>query len=372
MTVFRTYIKRLFGRPWMIVLTVAIPMLIVMVVGGGGSGDAMRVALIDHDDSVLSRMVSDAVAPVAHFVEVEEGEITSALVDGGIEYALVVPAGMQDEVIAGERARIETYSLQGVQMTRSVRSAADAVLSAAHNVARVVDGDRDAFLRTVERVREGRFSLQSEPHRSERGALSSGEAQGLSQLIGLLTFTMLLMTMAACLIFLTDIEKGIFHRTLAGPVSLQRYMFETNAAFFCATALQAVAGTIVLWIVFPQLNSEAVVSVGAILIVFALVGVSFTLAVSNIMKTARRTAIASNFLIMMMVMLGGAFWPYDIMPVYLQHIGTLSPARWTTSATASALSGAPFAEILPNLGILLLFAIVFQLLGSWRRVDVAK
>ena len=372
MTVFRTYVKRVVGRPWMIALTVAIPVLILVIVGAGGSGNAMRVALIDHDDTLLSRMVIEAVAPVATFVEVEEEEITSALVDGRIEYALVMPAGMQQQVIAGGRARVDAYSLQGVEMTRTVRSAADAVLSAAHNVARVVDGERDAFVAAMEGVRGGRFAVQTETYRSERGALGASEAAGLSQLMGLLTMTMLFLAMTTCLMFLSDIEKGTFHRTLAGPLSVRRYMLETNAAFFCATVLQAVAGALVLAMVFPQLSAEAVFSAGAILTAFAMVAVSFTLAVANTMKTVRRTGIATNFLIMPMVMLGGAFWPFEIMPDYLQRVGTFSPTRWATSATAAVLSGAPFTEIVPHLGVLVLFAVVFQLLGSWRRVDVAK
>ncbi len=372
MTVFRTYIKRVVGRPWMIALTVAIPVLIAVIVGVGGSGNAMRVALIDHDDTFLSRMVIEAVAPAATFVDLEEEEITGALVNGRIEYALVMPAGMQERVIAGRRARVETWSLQGVQMTRFVRSAADAVLSAAHNVARTVDGDRDAFVAVMQAVQAGSFALETETYRSERGALAAGEAAGLSQLMGLLTMTMLLLAMTTCLMFLADIEKGTFHRTLVGPLSVRRYMLEANAAFFCVTVLQAVAGAIVLSMVFPQLTAEAVLSAAAILAAFAMVAVSFTLAVANTMKTVRRTAIATNFLIMPMVMLGGAFWPFEIMPDYLQRVGAFSPTRWATSATAAAFSGAPFAEIVPHLGVLLLFAVVFQLLGSWRRVDVAR
>ena len=372
MTVYKTYLKRIIGRPWMIVLTVAIPILIVMIVSAGATANGMRVAFIDRDDSLLSAMVRESVGPVAVFVDVDYDELPAALVDHRIEYALVIPAGTQQHVIGGGRARVEVFSLQGVQMTRTVRSAAHAVLSAAHNVARFVDGDREQFIATMERVREGRFTVQTKTYRSDRGALASGEAAMVAQLIGMLTLTMLLMTMGTCLMFLKDVEDGTFHRTLVGPVSVRRYMLETNAAFFCGAVLQAVAASLALGMAFPQLGPSMLLSVAAILSAFALVAVSFTLAVANTMKTVKRTAVTTNFLIMPMVMLGGAFWPFDIMPAYLQRIGALSPTRWTTAATASALSGAPFAELAPQLAILILFAVVFQLLGSWRRVDVAR
>ena len=372
MTVFRTYLKRITARPWMILMTIAIPALIVLIVGAGGGGNGMRVALIDHDGSLLSRMVRDTVAPVAVFVDVDYDEIGTALVDGRIEYALVLPSGMQAAVVAGERASVQTFSLQGVQMTRLVTSAASSVLSAAHNVALHADGDAERFERAMARVRDGSFRLEPESFRSERGALTASDAAGVSQLIGMLTLTMLVTAMGTCIMFLKDVEDGTFHRTIAGPISLRRYMLETNAAFFGVTVLQAIAAALAVQTAVPQLHPTALLMVTATLVAFALVAVSFTLAVANAMKTVKRTAIAANFLIMPIVMLGGAFWPFDIMPDYLQRIGAFSPTRWTTSATASALSGASFADIVPQLGILLLFAIVFGLLGSWRRVDVAR
>ncbi|TVQ16939.1 MAG: ABC transporter permease [Spirochaetaceae bacterium] len=372
MIVLKTYLRRMAARPWMIALTMAVPVLMVLTVSGGGGGNGMRVALIDRDDSLLSQMVRDAVEPVALFVEVEYEQIGAALVDGRIEYALVLPSGMQEAVIGGGRARVETYSLHGVQMTRMIRSAADAVLSAAHNVALRTDGDTERFERALVRVRDGRFQLEMETFRSDRGALATDQAGSVSQLIGFLTLTMLLSGLGTSLLFLKDVEDGTFHRTIAGPISLRRYMVETNAAFFGVAALQAIAAVLALRIAVPQLSPNALLMVSAILATFALVAVSATLAVANTMKTVRRTAITANFLIMPVVMLGGAFWPFDIMPDYLQRIGAFSPTRWTMTATSAVLSGASLADIAAQLGVLVLFAIVFGLLGSWRRVDVAK
>jgi ABC-2 type transport system permease protein len=372
MIVFKSYLKRIVARPWMVLLTVAIPALIVLIMSTGSTGNRMRVTVIDRDDSPLSRMVRDAIDPVAVFIDVEYDQIASALVEHRIEYALVLPAGMQAAVVAGERARVQAYSIQGIQMTRMVRSAADTVLSAAHDVALHTEGDDERFESAMERVRDGSFGLQVDTFRSDRGALTANEAAGVSQLIGMLTLTMLLTTMGTCIMFLKDVEDGTFHRTIAGPVSVRRYMLETNAAFFAVALLQAIATALALQIAVPQLTASALVMVVAILAAFALVAVSFTLAVANTMKTVKRTAITANFLIMPIVMLGGAFWPFDIMPEYLKQIGAFSPTRWTTSAAASALSGASFGEIVPQLGVLMLCAIVFGLLGSWRRVDVAK
>ncbi len=371
MTIFATYVKRVFAGPWIILLTIVVPVLIVLLVGVDG-GAGIRVALFDYDKSELSRMVTDAVTPVSVFVDIEEDEIDEALLDGRVEYALILPQGLEDAVLRGERAGLRSHSLQGVEMTGSVRSAANALLSTAHNVARHVEGDRDAFRRAMGLVGDGRFALQTETFRSERAALPTDQASGVSRLVGLLTLTMLAMVVITCFIFLKDVETGTFHRTLAGPMSVRRYMVETNGAFFLVTVLQGIAAAIVIGIIFPQLGLMATLMLVLVLAVFSLVAVSLGLAVANIAKTVRRTQVTVNFLLIPMAMLGGAFWPVEIMPRFLQRLADFTPIRWVTSATQALLSGAELTEIVPHIGILLLFAVVFQLLGSWNRVDIAR
>lgn len=372
MTILSTYLKRVFARPWMILLTVAAPALIVVLTNVGGNQTGIGVAFFDYDRSALSRAVADAIAPVSRFVELEEEEIGEALLDGRIQYALILPEGIEDEVLRGERARVRTHSLQGVEMTGSVGSAADAVLSAAHNIARYVDGDRDAFARALALSADGRFTVQTETRPSERVALSRSAAAGVSQLVGMVTLTMLIVTLMLSLYFLQDIQSGVFHRALVSPVSVSRYMIETNAAFSLATLLQGIATAVVVAVVFPGLNIEVSLSLALVLTVFTLVAVSFALAVAGIAKTVRRAQLMFNILLIPMAMLGGAFWPVEIMPPFFQRVSDFTPIRWVTSATQELLSGAGFTEIVPHLGVLLLFAVVFQFLSSWRRVDIAK
>lgn len=371
MNVFTHYIRRLVRRPLTLALTAVVPALIVLAVGSTTSGARMRAAVVDRDGSALSAMVRDAVGQAAALIELGYEDIEDALVEGRIEYALALPAGMQDSVAAGNRAVVEEFSLPGVGMTRAARSAADAVLSVAHNLARQADGDPKALERYLAGVGEGAYSLAFEPSGDQARAPAVDQAEGLAQLLGLLTLTMLFSSLGASLMFLKDIEAGTYRRVLTGPVSAPRYALEASLAFFAASGLQAVAAGAALRLSFPTLATGALLAVTAALLCFALVAVSFTQALANAFRTPKRTAVATNFLAMPMAMLGGAFWPFDIMPEYLRRAGSFMPTRWASLAAADALSGAGPAELAPKLGVLLLFALVFQLLGAWGRVDAA-
>lgn len=372
MTVCSTYLRRILARPWTLALTIAIPVLLALLGRADGGEARLRVALFDRDESELSRMVTDALEPIAVFVDIEYDRVEAGLIDGRIEYAIVIPGGLEEAILRGEEARLRTYSLEGVEMTAAIRAAADGVLSAAGTVARRTRGDREAFTRAMGRAENGRFAVRTETVRGERATLAESRIQGIARLIGILTLTMLFMTTIASFMFLQDIKTGVFHRSLAGPVSVRRYMIEANLAFFLATLLQGVAAALVIRAVFPDIAAHTVLMLLVILAAFSLVAVSFSLAVATVAKTVRRTQVTINFIAIPMAMLGGAFWPVEIMPEVLQRIGDFTPIRWTTSAAHAALSGAQFGAVLPHVGILLLFAVVFQCMGTWKKVDVAR
>lgn len=372
MTVLSTYIKRVYSKPWMILLTLAVPVLIVVISNAGGGQSGLRVALYDDDNSVLSRAVADAIAPVSRFVDIDRSSVEQALVEARIEYALILPSGLQERVLRGEQAVVESYSLHGVEVTGAIEAAADSVFSAAHAIAGAVDERAEEFELALARTLENGITVNAVAGLPEGRAMSRPAATGLAQLVAFVTVAMFFSTLILSQYFLEDRKVGVFHRTLAGPISLRGYMLETNGAFLLVTALQAVATAATVVVVFRELPATAGLLLGLTLVLCALVAVSFALAIAGLSTTLRRSQLLFNLILMPMVMLGGAFWPVEIMPPLFQRIAAFTPIMWVVEATEQVLQGAGFSTIAPHLGVLLLFAVVFQLLSSWRRVDVAR
>ena len=87
----------------------------------------------------------------------------------------------------------------------------------------------------------------------------------------------------------------------------------------------------------------------------------------------RQAGIIASLLITPMSMLGGLLWPREVMPVILQQIGRFMPAAWVMDAAQRLILGSPLAKMFPGeMLIMFLYTLVFFLLGSWRRVDVAR
>jgi ABC-2 type transport system permease protein len=106
----------------------------------------------------------------------------------------------------------------------------------------------------------------------------------------------------------------------------------------------------------------------------ALMVVSFALAMSGLgmmMAALVRTVAQANalgtVLVLSMSALGGAWWPLEIVPAWLQAVGKLSPIYWAMSGFHDIITrGLGVTAVLPEVGVLVGFTAVFLLIGLWR------
>ncbi|MCS6870131.1 MAG: ABC transporter permease [Anaerolineae bacterium] len=108
--------------------------------------------------------------------------------------------------------------------------------------------------------------------------------------------------------------------------------------------------------------------IAAVVVFFTLCATALGLATAAVARTANQAATLGFLIPMIMAPLGGAWWTLDITPQFMQVLGhVVSPIAWSQDAfTKLIYYNAGFAEIVPNLLILLLFTAVFFGFGVWR------
>ncbi len=70
-------------------------------------------------------------------------------------------------------------------------------------------------------------------------------------------------------------------------------------------------------------------------------------------------------------MLGGCFWPKEIMPDMLQRISEFVPVTWAIKGMEKILNGGSITTVGNEIIVLLLFALVFFLVGSAQKNSLA-
>lgn len=93
---------------------------------------------------------------------------------------------------------------------------------------------------------------------------------------------------------------------------------------------------------------------------------SLGLLVGAVAKTPESASAISNLVVLPMAFLGGAFFPLDFAPQWLQQLSLVFPLRhMVTGLQEVMVRGEPPASALPEMGLLVGFSVVVFLIAGW-------
>lgn len=164
-----------------------------------------------------------------------------------------------------------------------------------------------------------------------------------------------------------DRKNKILTRIGVAPVTHFKYLSQNLLAFALLLVGQSAVITCSAWLLHADVFGS-LIQLFSILSMFSVTAISFSLAWSSMFRQPESSTAVMLGIILIMAVLGGTLFPIQAMPASLQKIAMVSPTYWFHEGIMVAKNGGLFAEQLTPLGILLLFAIAFMLIGSRRKL----
>lgn len=161
--------------------------------------------------------------------------------------------------------------------------------------------------------------------------------------------------------------NNTFDRLIASGVSPNTLF----AGKWLGTAARALMQAIVLWAVgllFFNIGmgtdplATVLVTLGMLI-----ASASFALFLASVVKTTQAAESATVLAALTMAALGGSWWPLFIMPEWMQTLAKVTPHAWANEAFANLMIfGATLGDVAINIGVLLLFGLVFAVIAATR------
>lgn len=367
MTIFIYNMKRILKRKLNIIFMIVIPVVFILVSMAAAQGSSMLpVGVVDNDNTKLTSMLVESLKGRCIIVKVNEDEIKSDIINGSIYYAVVIDKGFTKSIIDGEETKIKSYSISESNAAVPVKMYIENFINAAKNIGSVSAGNEEKFYTGMDYYRDGNFTAVYKTFQ-----LKTFDKQTTLTSIGFLIMCILLLSSFSANLILEDKKYNIYSRILSTPMKIKSYMLQNILSFIAIAALQIAAVLAVMKFVFNADLGPSVPTLFAALLVFGIVSVSIGVAISSLSRDIRQANTLSTFIITPACMLGGCFWPREVMPDVLKRIGEFVPTTWALNAAEGALNGSSIIGLSKELVILLLFALVFFLLASWRKTDIA-
>jgi len=208
------------------------------------------------------------------------------------------------------------------------------------------------------------YSLSGDPNGQ---TMSAQLSQGLGQSVpGMGTMFVMMNIFAGMAALIIERQQWTLQRLAVMPVSRPILLTGKILARFCLGLLQFLV-VFLVGAAFKMNFGRDPVALILLVIVYCLAITAFAFAVGSGMKNAAQASMMGLLLTLILAPIGGAWWPMDISPKFLQMIGHASPVAWAMEGfTALTYRGATLVDILVPLGVLLAMTIVLFLIAIPR------
>ncbi|MEZ4727152.1 MAG: ABC transporter permease [Caldilineaceae bacterium] len=194
----------------------------------------------------------------------------------------------------------------------------------------------------------------------------SGIQSGFGQSVpGMGTLYVIFTVLGGTVALLRERRQWTLQRLAALPVTKAQILGGKILAYFTLGMIQYV-------IVFAAglavgLNlGNAPVAMLAVMAAFALCMTALALLLATRITSEGQANGLRNLIGLTLAPLGGAWWPLEIVPSFMQRIGHLSPVAWAMDGFHELIfNQGTFVDVLPEVGILLAIALGLFGLGIW-------
>ena len=168
-------------------------------------------------------------------------------------------------------------------------------------------------------------------------------------------------------------ERGTMDLLLVSPVRPVTIMLGKLVPYFMLSCIILAAMLTIAYTVLGLPMSDSVVNVIAISLIYIVLSLSIGLLVSTVVDTQLTALIVSAVAFMLpVIMLSGMIFPVDNMPLILQWVSCIIPARWYTEAMRKLMiEQLDFSAVMKEAVILSLMT-VFLLIVAVKKFNSGK
>ncbi len=358
-------VRRLLRERSNVFFVFVFPMLLILVIGAsfGGSFEP-RIGLIPAAGALGDALTDDLIDidDVDVVLYVSRDELVDGIQRGRLNAGVVVPHDYDTTLLGGGRASVEfvTGPDQLGQQLRSTVQAAVARQSTVVLAARLLaDGGFADQAESLELAQEAAATVAGVTVAVE----SAGEATfgdigrfdlGAPQQLVLFVF---LTSLAGSAALIQTRRWGVSRRMLATPTSAREVLLGEVLGRFGVAMVQGV---------FIMLGSLVVFGVdwgdpwaaAALLVAFSIVGAAGGMLLGSVLDNDEQGGSFGVFAGLGLAAIGGAMVPIEVFPETMQTVARFTPHAWAIEGFSDLIRhDGGFSDVIPELGILLLFGI---------------
>ena len=355
--------KQIFRDKSMLRLIFILPILQLLILSNAATFDVknIRISFIDSDNSISSRVLKDKFNANSYFSVTKEltnpKEGLDFLQKGSTDIVIEIPNQFEKMLQNEKKAELQiqinaidaaTAGVQNVYVSQIVQQVNQDIAVKIYNTT-----ENQIILSRIETI----------PSFWYNNTLNYKTFMVPGILV--LLVTMLTLFLSAMNI-VREKELGTLEQINVTPIKKYQFIIGKLFPFWVLGPIILSVGLVISKVVFnvPMLGS--ILLVYGFTSIYLLLILGFGLYISNHTETQQQAMFIAWFFMVIFILMSGLFTPIESMPKWAQNITLLNPIRYFVEFIRMVLlKGAGLKEVLPNLAVILIFAILINGLAVW-------
>ena len=308
---------------------------------------------------------------------VEDGEIDGFLVlPADFTEGLMTGSGTQLEVVADIEAIETRAALQGLAGAISSRVGSEYIVAGATIELLIKQGfiapdDTDKIEQIVQQIFQNWDGITAGESFIEISSEKVGNIEAENpanwSLTGYLVMFVFFGAALGAESIVRERQNNTLERLLTGSVSREGIL----GGIFTGTAAKGLVQILIFWLagilIFKADLGLAPAAVIILSILMVIVSSTFGVMLATLVNTQRSAGSIGVLTSLVLAPLGGCWWPLFLMPKWLQALAKISPHGWANTAfNKLMLFSADFGDVVPEMLVLVGFAVIFGIIAVWR------
>lgn len=352
------------------------PIALILLIGaqfGGGVEPAVGLAKADDGDIAVSILDELTATDGIDVTEFDTGQaLRTAVERGSVQAGVFLPEGMDERAAGGDAVEIGYVGRSGglsAQLQSVVGSAVATVMKpvgAAQFASRETGATYEEALSTSSALASGSEGISVEVSAVGEAIFPDTLGQfdlGASQQLVLFVF---LTALAGGSALILTRQLGISQRMLSTPTSTRTIVTGEASGRFGVAVIQGLY-IMILTLVMFDVNWGDPVGALLLLIAFSAVGAAAGMLMGAVFSNDQQAGGIGVVVSLGMAALGGSMLPLELFSPTMQTVAHATPHAWALDGFAELVRrGGGAFDILPELGVLALFALALFALAAWR------
>lgn len=396
----KLYLKTTYSERSVLIFQLIMPLvftfLIGQAIGGFGPGESSSttvtwtLAVANEDAGSLGATLMENLAadPTLEIMEVTGNALPTTVENEEAEAGLLIPNNFSDELQAGSSLALDFYSdPANVQQVQPVEQAVLGAVSqltgsiSSATISRDVAKELGLFELGVDEagyfetaVATAQTQWQNPPVaiqvNEDEITVDSNDIipQGINQSSpGMMAMFATFGMIGGAAVLIQERQSGTLRRLVVMPITKGSILLGKLLGILLVGLVQMTLLIVVAALFFDVPWGNSPVALAIVVFAFALAITSLSMMMAALTKTLAQANALGTVIVLSISALGGAWWPLDIVPGWMQTIGRFSPMSWAMDGFQDIITrGLGVTAVLPEAAVLLAFAAVFLTIGIWR------